>query len=435
MLNQKQFAKDLLDFISASPTSYHVVRNIKAALLRKKFTELSHKETWHLRAGGKYFISLGDSSIVAFQVGKGKIDKDGFRIIAAHTDSPGFKLKPNPEKTGAGGFRQLTVEPYGGMIVNTWFDRPLSLAGRVALKSENVIHPEIKFINFKRPLMVIPNVAIHLNRAVNEGIELNKQNHVVPIFGLTEGKQATESMLLKLLANELNVSKESIIDFDLFLYDTQQGQFFGAEEEFISSGKLDNLAMVHAGIDALIGTEQHVSEATNVMVCFDNEEVGSKTKQGAGSPFLRHVLERIVRSQINAFDEYYKAIDNSFMISADMAHAVHPNYAEKHDPNHLPKINGGPVIKYHANQQYTTDGYSAAVFQQLCEKVGVPVQKFVNRSDSQGGSTLGNISTSQIELQTVDVGNPMLAMHSIREMGGVKDHYYMKMVFEEFYRS
>ncbi len=427
-----KFANDLIDFLYESPTAFHAVRNIKAALLRKGFKQLHRGESWNLEKGGRYFTTKNASSLVAFIVGTGKIETEGYKIIAAHTDSPALKIKPSPEMIGKGNYLKLNVETYGGPILSTWMDRPLSLAGRVALMSNNVIRPEVKYINIRKPIMIIPNLAIHLNRTVNEGKEFNKQKDMLPVLRLVKDEFEKDNYLKNLLASHLNVDAKDILDFDLILYEYEKGSVIGENNEFISSGRIDDLSMVHAGIDALFSSQ--TAKSTNVMVCFDNEEVGSGTKQGAASPFLKDILKRVTWALSTEKDAFYRAKINSFGISADNAHAIHPNLPENYDPVLQPKMNEGPVIKINANQKYTTDALSSATFEMLCKKAGVPVQKYVNKSDIAGGATLGSILTSQLDIRMVDVGSAMLAMHSIRELGGVDDHYMIKQVFDEFYK-
>lgn len=432
MMQKHKFSQDLIDFIQASPSQYHAVRNIKAALLKNGFKQLNRAVSWNLEKGGKYFTSKNESLLVAFIVGTGEIEDKGFKIIAAHTDSPTLKIKPAPEIIASNSYLKLNVEVYGGPILSTWFDRPLSIAGRVTLQSNDVLNPEIKYVNIKKPLLTIPNLAIHLNRTINDGKKIGRQVDLLPILTIIKDNFEKENYLKKLLARNLKVEASKILHFDLNLYEYDKGSIIGENDEFISCGRIDDLSMVHAGIDALYNSQS--SEATNVMVCFDNEEVGSGTKQGAASPILKDVLQRITWSLSPEKDAFLRAKYNSFGISADNAHAVHPNIPEKHDPVNKPLINSGPVIKINANQKYTTDAISSAVFEMLCNKAKVPYQKYVNHSDEAGGSTLGSILSSQIDIRMVDVGNPMLAMHSIRELGGVDDHYYMKKVFEEFYK-
>lgn len=427
----QEFANDLIDFISYSPSTFHVVRNIKAALLRRGFKELLPQDEWQIEKEGKYFVAQNDTALAAFVVGMGQPEKDGFRVIAAHTDSPALKIKPNPEITVSNAYIKLNVEVYGGAILNTWFDRPLSIAGRVVLKSKNVFQPEIRQFNLKRPLLQIPNLAIHFNRKVNDGVAINEQNDLTPLIACIKSPLEGENYLVNIIAEELNVSPDSILDFDLSLYDVQKGCLIGADREFISSPKLDNLSMIHAGMEGLF-TSQNIN-ATQVMVCYDNEEVGSRTRQGAASPFLKNILERVVSKLGGKKEEFLRAVANSFMISADCAHALHPNFAQMSCPTNHPFLNKGPVLKYNADQKYCTDAFSGAVFTSLAALAGSPLQKFTNRSDLAGGSTLGSISTSQIDFKCVDVGTPILAMHSIRELGGVYDHFNMKNIFKTFY--
>ncbi len=431
MTKEQEFAKELIDFIYDSPSAFHAVENTKDVLVNEGFKEIKLREKWVIEKGGKYFITKNDSALVAFVVGEGEIEEEGFRLIGAHTDAPGFSIKPSPEMA-QNGYIKLNTEIYGGPILNTWLDRPLSIAGRVTLKSDNVLYPENRLVNIRRPILIIPNLAIHMNRKINEGVKLNAQKDTLPVLGLINEEFEKENYLIKLLAEELNVNAEDIVDFNLYLYEFDKGSIVGVNNEFISTGKLDDLAMVHAGIAALVDSKP--VKSTNVMICFDNEEVGSRTKQGAGSPMVRTILERIVMALGKNKEDFYRALYSSFLISADMAHAVHPNVPEKHDPVIKPMLNKGPVIKINANQSYTTDSDSYTVYEMLCKKADIPVQKLVNRSDERGGSTIGPISSTQMDIRAVDIGNPMLAMHSVRELGGVLDHYYVKKSFDEFYR-
>lgn len=426
------FAEDLLRFIDDSPSPFHVVENLKNFLTPAGFTHLKSEESWNIVPGGKYYTTRNDSAIIAFIAGTGDMAASGFKLIGAHTDSPGFRVKPLPE-ISVEGYLKLNVETYGGPILNTWLDRPLSLAGRVILRGASPFLPQTKLFRSELPLLVIPNLAIHMNRKINEGIELNKQKDLLPLLTQHLQENLHPIELHKLLANSLQCSEEDILDFDLFLHDTQKGCFTGLNQEFISSGRLDDLSMVHAGLSALLTSDP--APATQVLACFDNEECGSTSKQGAASPFLAHILERIVLAVKKDRETYFRALANSFLISADMAHALHPNSGEKHDPVHHPLVNHGPVIKYSANQSYTTDAESAAVFTSLCQSTEVPVQTFVNRSDERGGSTIGPISSTHLDLRSVDIGNPILAMHSIRELGGVKDHLAATKVFRRFYTA
>ena len=429
---EKQYAKELVEFIHESPTNFHAVANAKKELLGNGYKQLFSGEAWQIERGGKYFVTKNHSSLFAFEIGSGEIAEEGFKIVCAHSDSPTFKIKPNAAMPVAGKYLKLNTEVYGGPIMYTWFDRPLSMAGRVMLRSLNPLKPATQFVNFKRPLMVIPHIAIHFNRAVNDqGNPLSKQKDMLPVIAMINETFEKDNYLIKLIAEEMGVGQEDILDFDLTLYEYEKGCLFGVNEEFISSGKLDDLAMAHAGLKAFVASEK--CRKTKILAIFDNEEVGSGTKQGAGSPILRTIIERIVFGLGGKPEDLYRAIHNSFMISADMAHALHPNYVEKHDPTNHPVINGGPVIKINANQKYITDGDSAAVFKTSCKMAGVPCQEFVNHSDMAGGSTLGNILLSQMEMRGVDIGNPMWAMHSVRETGGVLDHAYVIKAFTTFY--
>jgi len=430
--SELEFAQNLIDFIYDSPTAFHAVAKVKEDLLKEGFVEIKEEEKWNLKKGGKYFVTKNDSALTVFVVGRGKIEENGFKIIGAHTDSPSFRIKPAPEMVVDNTYVKLNTEVYGGPIINTWMDRPLAIAGRVTLRSDNILYPETRLVNINKPIMIIPNVAIHMNRDINTGIELNKQKDTLPLLSLVNEELEKNSYLMSAIAKELTVELKGIIDFDLFLYEYEKGSIIGLNNEFISSSRLDDLAMVHAGIIALTRTD--LVEATNVMICFDNEEVGSSTKQGADSNMLIDILERITISQGKNREDFLRAISRSFIISADNAHAVHPNSPEKHDPTNKPYINKGPVIKISASQSYTTDSNSDAVYELICEKAGVPVQKFVNRSDAKGGSTIGPISSTHLNIRSVDMGSPTLAMHSIRELGGVRDHTYVTKSFEEFYK-
>lgn len=428
---QKELAQNLIDFTYESPTAFHAVENLKNTLNEKGFIHLKEEDRWELKKEGKYYITKNDSALIAFVVGTGNVAEYGFKLIGAHTDSPTFRIKPNPEMVVENTYVKLNTEVYGGPILNTWFDRPLSVAGRVMLKGENPLNPVVRLVNINKPILIIPNLAIHMNRDVNNGVALNRQKDVLPMIGLVNETLEKDKYLLNTIAKELNVEACEILDFDLFLYEYEKGCIMGLSEEFISTPRLDDLSMVHAGIKALLDSK--VTNGTNVMVCFDNEEVGSTTKQGADSNLLAHLLERIVLNLGGDKEDYFRALTKSFMISADLAHAVHPNSPEKHDPINKPVINKGPVIKVSANQKYTSDADSVAVYVAICEKAGVPYQKFVNRSDAAGGSTIGPINSSHLHIRSVDMGSPILAMHSVRELGGVMDHYYTTKSFEEFF--
>ncbi|MDE6098615.1 MAG: M18 family aminopeptidase [Muribaculaceae bacterium] len=424
--------RDLCDFLDASPCNFLAVRNVAERLENEGFIGLDFRNRDILEVGGKYYYTVNGSAIIAFIVGEGEAS-EGFSIIAAHSDSPGFRIKPNAAMLCPGRILKLNTEVYGGPILYTWFDRPLSIAGRVLLRNgNNPLRPVSLTLKIDRPLLTIPHLAIHFNRQVNEGNKLSKQKDMLPVLAQLSEDMEADDFLLKLIAAECGCDVADILDFDLSLYDTTGACTFGADNEFISSGRLDDLGMVHAGLTALLATEPAGSR-TRVLAVFDNEETGSGTKQGAASPVLDMVLRRIVEAKGGDEITYQQAVADSFMISADNAHGVHPNYVDKQDPTNHPSLGKGPVVKINANCKYMTDADSSAVFRAICERAGVPVQYFVNHSDVAGGSTLGNILTSQIALRGVDMGAAIWAMHSIRETASVADHAYIVDAFTEFY--
>ena len=431
MTEELRYAEELIDFIYKSPTAFHAVDNIKESLKVDGFVELKEEEKWNLKKGGKYYTTKNDSALIAFTVGEGQVEEEGFKIVGAHTDSPTFRVKPNGEIISEGNYLKLNTEVYGGLIRSTWMDRPLSIAGRLVVKGENPLYPVTKLVNINKPILIIPSLAIHMNREANSGGELNLQKDTLPLVAMITEELEKENVLLKTLSKELNIPQEDIIDFDLFLYEFEKGAIVGLNQEFISSGRLDDLQMVHAGIEAI--KKAPITKGINVMVCFDNEEVGSSTKQGADSDMLANVLERIVLCLGKGKEDFFRALSKSFIISADNAHAVHPNSPEKADPTNRPIINKGPVIKINANCAYTSDADSSAVYETICAMETIPVQRFVNRPDARGGSTIGPISSTHINIRSVDIGNPTLAMHSIRELAGVKDHTYVTKSFVRFY--
>ena len=425
--------KRLLSFLDASPVNFWAVKNIAEELQKNGFRHVNPQEPLgKVEAGDKFFVTKNDSSIYAFQIGRKPLADAGFHMICAHCDSPTFRIKPNAEMTCEGGIVKLNTEVYGGPIMSTWFDRPLTLAGRVIVKGEDTMHPQTLLLHIKRPLLQISNLAIHFNRQVNDGVKLSRQKDVLPILGIINGELEQGNLLMNVITAELNIRQQDILDFDLYLADATPACTFGVHDEFISSGRLDDLSMCWAGVEAMIASAP--TDTTQVLALFDNEETGSQTKQGAGSPFLSYMLKRIALSQSGTEEAYYQAVERAFMVSADNAHAWHPNYGEKYDPTNHPMLGGGPVIKFNAAQKYASDAASAAVFANICEQAGVPCQRFVNHSDVAGGSTLGNILASSIPLQGVDMGNAILAMHSCRETGSVIDHEYCVKAFTEFYR-
>lgn len=426
----------LLKFLDASPVNFLAARNIACELEQNGYRRLDPQQPLgELKAGDKVYVTKNDSSVYAFRLGRKPLAESGFHMICAHSDSPTFRVKPHAEMTGEGGLVRLNTEVYGGPILSTWFDRPLTLAGRVIVRGKDAMSPETMLMHVRRPLLQISNLAIHFNRQVNDGVKLSKQKDMLPLLGLINDELEQGNLLMNVIVEELSkqrpVSHEDILDFDLYLADTQPACTFGVHDEFISSGRLDDLSMCFAGLEALIATPE--SDTTQVLAIFDNEETGSQTKQGAGSPFLASMLMRIARQQSGSEEAYWQAVERAFMISADNAHAFHPNYAEKYDPTNHPMLGGGPAIKFNASQKYASDAVSAAIFAEICRKAGVPCQRFVNHSDVAGGSTLGNILASTVPLRGVNMGNAILGMHSCRETGSVADHAYCVRTFTEFY--
>ena len=426
----------LLKFLDASPVNFLAARNIACELEQNGYRCLDPQQPLgELKAGDKVYVTKNDSSVYAFRLGRKPLAETGFHMICAHSDSPTFRVKPHAEMTGEGRLVRLNTEVYGGPILSTWFDRPLTLAGRVIVRGKDAMSPETMLMHVRRPLLQISNLAIHFNRQVNDGVKLSKQKDMLPLLGLINDELEQGNLLMNVIVEELSkqrpVSHEDILDFDLYLADTQPACTFGVHDEFISSGRLDDLSMCFAGLEALIAAPE--SDTTQVLAIFDNEETGSQTKQGAGSPFLASMLMRIARQQSGTEEAYWQAVERAFMISADNAHAFHPNYAEKYDPTNHPMLGGGPAIKFNASQKYASDAVSAAIFAEICRKAGVPCQRFVNHSDVAGGSTLGNILASTVPLRGVDMGNAILGMHSCRETGSVADHEYCVRAFTEFY--
>lgn len=424
---------DLMKFLDNSPCNFYAAANVAEMLDNAGFSRLDASDKWTLTPGGKYYVTKNDSAIFAFCVGTGEAHA-GYKIITAHSDSPGFRIKPNAAMACDGGIVKLNTEVYGGPILYTWFDRPLSVAGRVILRSDDPLHPQHALVNFRRPILTIPHLAIHFNRNVNDGNKLSKQKDMLPVIAQVNDPLEADNFMLKAVAAELGVDINDILDFDLTLYDVTPAMTVGYNNEFITSGRIDDLSMVHAAVTALVAERDTPSAMTRIAAIFDNEETGSGTKQGAASPVLYNILVRINEALGGDNESLLRAIANSFMVSADNAHGVHPNYAEKHDPTNHPVLSGGPVIKINANCKYMTDADSAAVFRSICEEAGVPFQYFVNHSDVAGGSTLGNILTSQIDLRGVDMGAAQWAMHSVRETASVRDHCYIIKAFSQFFK-
>ena len=422
----------LLQFLDASPVNFLAARNIVSELEQAGYRRFDPREALgEVKAGDKLYVTKNDSSVYAFHIGHKPIAEAGFKMICAHCDSPTFRIKPNAEMLCEGGIVKLNTEVYGGPIMSTWFDRPLTIAGRLIVRGKDALNPMTQLLHVKRPLLQISNLAIHFNRQVNDGVKLSKQKDMLPILGIVTSELEKGNLLMNVICTELGISQESILDFDLYLADVTPACTFGVHNEFISSGRLDDLSMCFAGLEAMIATE--TVDATKVLAIFDNEETGSQTKQGAGSPFLSMMLKRIAVSQSGVEETFYQAVERAFMISADNAHAWHPNYSEKYDPTNHPVLGGGPVIKFNAAQKYASDAVSAAVFAEICREAEVPCQRFVNHSDVAGGSTLGNILASSIPLRGVDMGNAILAMHSCRETGSTVDHIFTVKAFTKFF--
>lgn len=430
--------RNLLNWLDESTCNFLAVACIQRELEKAGFRELKQGESWHIRPEGRYYMVKNGSAIFAIKTGSGNPASEGFHIISAHSDSPCFKLKPNAEIYGDGGVVSLNVEKYGGGIMYTWFDRPLSISGRVLLKSDDPLHPEQRLVDLQRAVATIPHLAIHFNRSVNEGNPLSVQKDMKPVIGYftkeeIEAAKRDGGFVKRLLAAHLDCNPEEILDYELCIYPFEKAGYTGVNDEYFQSARIDDLSMAFAGLEAFIKSACEKTEHTNILAIFDNEETGSGTKQGAASPVLRDLMDRMVSLLGGNAEDRYRAIANSFMISADDAHAWHPNYNEKYDPTNHPVIGGGPVVKINANCKYMTDGDGAAVFKALCERAGVKCQYFVNHGDVAGGSTLGNISSAQFDVRGVDMGNAIWAMHSARETAGVSDHIDTVKVFTTFY--
>ena len=420
----RETAEQLLAFIEKSPSCFHVIKNMKEILSADGFAELKEEDKWEITKGGRYFVTRNDSSIVAFTIPETGFT--GYRIMASHSDSPTFKIKENPEMEVDHKYVKLNVERYGGMLCAPWFDRPLSVAGRVIVKEGDVF--VTKLVDVDRDLLMIPNLAIHMNREVNDGYKYNAQVDMLPLYGDISSKDT----FMRTIAENAGVKEEDILGHDIFLYNRVKGSIWGANEEFVSSSRLDDLQCAFSSLQGFLKGDK--KEYVAVHCVLDNEEVGSGTKQGAASTFLYDTLVRVNECLGLSYEEYLRGLAKSFMLSADNAHAVHPNHKEAADPVNRPYMNEGIVIKHSANQKYCTDGVSAAVFKDLCREAGVPFQTFTNRSDMLGGSTLGNISNTKVALNAVDIGLPQLAMHSPYETAGVKDTCYLIRAAEKFFK-
>ncbi len=424
---REELIQGLLDFLNASPTPFHATTSLAMRLEAAGYRHLDERAPWQTEAGGRYYVTRNDSSIIAFKLGKRPAVDGGIRLVGAHTDSPCLRVKPNPELQRQG-FFQLGVEVYGGALLAPWFDRDLSLAGRVTYRRDGKV--ESQLIDFYQPIAVIPSLAIHLNREANQGWAINPQNELPPILAQLASSETADfrALLAEQLAMEHDFNPDAVLDYELSFYDTQSAAIVGLNQDFIASARLDNLLSCYAGLQALIDADD---EVTCVLVCTDHEEVGSCSACGADGPFLEQVLRRVLPGG----DAFVRAIQRSLLVSADNAHGVHPNYADKHDGNHGPKLNAGPVIKINSNQRYATNSETAGFFRHLCLENEVPVQSFVVRSDMACGSTIGPITASQLGVRTVDIGLPTFAMHSIRELAGSHDLEHLVKVLTAFYSS
>ena len=444
-LNHDEVNTALLDFLDRSPVAFFAVKNMGEELEKAGFRRLQEGAHWELEAGGAYYVTRNGSAIIAFRVPEVKsAEIAGFQIMASHCDSPVFKVKPNAEITVANRYVKLNVEKYGGMLCAPWLDRPLSVAGRVVVQTPDGV--ETRLVNIDRDLMIIPNLAIHMNREANDGYKYNAQADLLPLIGEAEtvkpeaakssvrncpeaggdkqaGQDGQAGQFQRLIAQEAGVHPDQILDTDLYLYNRMKGTYIGLDREFIASGRLDDLQCAFASLRGILAAQPARSIAVHCVL--DNEEVGSGSKQGAAGTFLRDVLHRINAALGRSEEDYLRMLASSFMVSADNAHSLHPNHAEKADPTNRPLMNRGIVIKYSANQKYTTDAVSGAIFRRICQEAGVPWQTFANRSDMIGGSTLGNIAQSQVSVNTVDVGLAQLAMHSPYETAGARDTAYL----------
>lgn len=422
----RKLTEEMLAFIQKNPTAFHTAASIQEALDGAGYRELLESSPWTLEPGCNYYVCRNGSSIIAFQVGT-ELEQYSFNIAASHSDSPVFKIKEKAELETGCKYVRLNTEGYGGMICSAWLDRPLSIAGRVLVRQDGGSICT-RLLDFKRDLALIPNVAIHMNREVNDGFKFNKQVDLLPLFA--GGEKGT---LLGLIAKELGVEESEILGSDLYLYNRDRASVWGCNEEFVSSGRLDDQQCAFTALKGFLAAKN--SRSVNVMACFDNEEVGSGTKQGAASTFLPDTLKRINLALGKSEEAYLQALASSFMLSADNAHAVHPNHPEHTDAGNCAYMNEGVVVKSHAGQKYTSDGMSVAVVRELASRAGVPLQYFANRSDKNGGSTLGNIAMAQVSVKCVDIGLPQLAMHSCYETAGMKDTWYMVQLMKELFSS
>ena len=423
----------LLNFIKYATSPFHAVKQSISILKEHGFQSLDLDSAWTLKNGGRYYTAAYDSTLIAFVIGERLDDTPMLRIAAAHTDFPCFKVKPNAsiiEKN----YVTLNTETYGGAILNSWFDRPLSIAGKVALKSDSVFHPHIRFIDFNQNLLTIPNLAIHMNRDINKGKEINKQTELLPLLSSLNDTLKKDDFFLHYLADKMNVDVTDILDYDFYIYNKEEGCMLGINQAFISAPRLDNLTSVYGLLNGIIQPELNPT-VLHCIALYDNEEVGSHTKQGADSMIMNFILEKIFHSLDKPKTALFDSITKSLLLSADVAHGYHPNYSAKCDPTNKPCLNQGVVLKINASQKYASDTEAIAIVQQLCDKHHIPYQKYVNRSDIAGGSTLGSITSSWLPMKTVDLGIPLLAMHSARELMGANDQNALNKLIQVFFQE
>lgn len=426
----KKFINDFLTFTEKSKSVYHTVVEIEKELLLKNYLELQLGEEWNVEEGKNYFVKRNDSTLIAFSIPK-KFKNLFFKISANHTDSPGLKIKSNPEIINEKKYLRLNSEVYGGPILNTWLDRPLSVAGRAFVRSNNILKPISLLVDIDKNLMIIPNLAIHQNREVNSGVKLSAQNDMLPLISLVDESCNSKDYLINLICKENKIKKTDILDVELFVYDRVLGTKIGVEEKIINSSKIDNLASTFSGLRGLLESKE--TDGINILACFDNEEIGSRSKQGADSNLLLNILERISLGLGSSREEFFKSLYNSFFVSVDGAHAVHPNYGNKSDPTNRPYLNGGVVIKHSSNLSYSTDAFSSSVIKELALKNKIKFQEFYNHSDERGGSTLGPINSTHLDINSIDLGIPMLGMHSVKETSGTEDILSLKNLLKAFY--
>lgn len=430
----------LIDFINHSPSPYQVVDNSKEILTKAGFKEIPFSSEWELVPGGRYFTTPYDTTLFAFTIDDSisNSKKPVLHIGAAHTDFPCLRIKPSPELSSKN-YLKINIETYGGLILNTWLDRPLSIAGKVSINSGDVYHPDTRIIDFKKPIAIIPNIAIHINKDLNKGVELNKQTDMVPIIGMLNDSLSKDDFFVKTLANHLEVDKEDILDFDLYLYQTTPGCIVGINDEFISSPRLDNLTSVYALLYGItdgfssLDTARSTHNSISMIALYDNEEIGSRSKQGADSVIANICLNKIFKALGYSDTAMYDAIMDGILVSADVSHAFHPNHENKNDPSLICELTKGIVLKFNSSQKYASDTEALAIAVGLCNMSQVPYQKFANRSDMTGGSTLGSIASKWLPMKTIDLGVPLLAMHSASELMGVKDQEYLNIFIQNFF--